>query len=88
MDDLRPSQDARDQILRFLADHPGTVWHVYECRAMDRSTFGSRQYLAIGPDCTYQAPPPVLPDTYKAINHSFLHMGPLDPSTWDVTASG
>lgn len=54
---------------------PGTRWAVYENRDKDHVKFGTRRFLAIGPENQFQDVPLQLPDTQKEAGWRYLFIG-------------
>lgn len=79
----KPSPEAQEKILSFVARNPGAVYHVYENQLIGDRGCGDRQYLAVGPGCTYQTAPDRMPDT-KTVNWRFVRIGALDLKTWET----
>lgn len=65
-----------------------TRWAVYRNMAMDSSTLGHLQFLAIGPDNTLKQPPPRYPDSHLGLGWKYLFVGWINLETGEVEKDG
>lgn len=63
---------------------PDTYWYEYVNMDLSSSTCGHKQYLKVGPTCTYKTPPVHMPDTQHGLGWRYRLTGRVDPSTGEV----
>jgi hypothetical protein len=63
---------------------PTTRWGAYQNMALDSSTCGHLQFLAIGPENTFKEPPKRYPDTQFGLGWKYLFVGWVNLETGDV----
>lgn len=73
--------DDRPQLAALLQSKPEARWAWYRCEALDSAQCGTIVYLAVGPGCTYQEPPPFHPGP-NVWHRMSVFKGWVDPETW------
>lgn len=68
----------RQMVSEYMRKDEVVLIAVYENKDLGHSEIGHKQFLFIGPTCTYQSAPERLPDFNGAINWRYLHIGYLD----------
>lgn len=63
----------------------GGTWAAYENKAMDSSSAGDRICLQFGKGCTYEAPPPCLPDGPYGSGWKYVLIGIVDLESGEIT---
>jgi len=67
------------------ANLEGTRWAAYQNQALDSASAGHLQFLAIGPENTYQEAPEQMPDTQHGMGWKYRFVGWVDLETGEVS---
>ncbi len=80
----KPSNEALMDMQHKSGEDPSRRWAVYQNQDLGSPSLGALQFLAIGPNCTYQEPPKRLPDTPRSINWRYWFVGWVDLHTGEI----
>jgi hypothetical protein len=79
------STEALEQMVAGTKSMPGARYAAYQNHALDSSDCGGMRFLAIGPNCTLQEPPPRYPDTPSlGVGWRYLHVGWVNLETGKI----
>ena len=82
--ELKADPEALQQMIDSPYNHEDTRWAAYQNQAMDSSSLGHLQFLAVGPKNTFKEPPKQCPDT-RYVGWKYRFTGWVDLETGEVS---
>lgn len=76
--------EALEQMKESPYNHDDTHWAAYQNAALDSSSMGHIQFLAVGPQNTFKEKPKRYPDTQHGLGWRYLFIGWVDLETGEI----
>lgn len=83
--ELKAEPEALKQMKDSPYNHGDTRWAAYQNQAMDSTSAGHLQFLAVGPKNTFKEPPKQYPDTGYGAGWKYQFVGWVNLETGDVS---